>query len=296
MKKYQILLLLCISFSQDQPDSTKFVLTTSNGLEILIIDYKIDEKVINITRDGENWGKHPINQIKSIKDASGNILWNGTGIHIKSPNADNNVGIKIEQDKNEGNGISLSESNFEFLDKWDTFSIAYGANQYQSASFIRGNYIGGLGFIHVKIDAEFTDTYTDWYNNTETNTSTSEMRINVFMPKFGYRMPLKSIKKINTFAQLEGYMIIPFAKINSGQGSSDIENEIEDILDLFGLKVSYGVNYSFTDQLSLSSEVGLNMIFNNYDSTTGDEYNTYRTELSTRIGTSFTKISLNFNK
>ena len=191
-------------------------------------------------------------------------------------------------------GFSQFESELEFLNNWDTFSIAYGANQYQSASFIRGNYISGLGFIHVKIDAEYTDTYDSYYGS-ETNTSTSEMRINIFMPRFGYRMPLKSINKINTFAQLEGYMILPFASINMGDGSGDLENEIEDILDLFGTKVSYGVNYSFTDQLSLSSEVGLNWIFNNYDSSISDGYDTYQTELSTRIGTSFTKISLNFN-
>ncbi len=55
---------------------------------------------------------------------------------------------------------------------------------------------------------------------------------------------------------------------------------------MLGLKVSYGIEYKFNEQLSFTTDVGFNYLINNVDISGSD--------LQAKIGNSYTKLSLNF--
>jgi len=182
------------------------------------------------------------------------------------------------------------------LTAWDTFSIGYGANQFQSATFMNNNILYGLDFIHIstKLTNETSESFYDYYGNymgEEYQKSENGISVNVFMPRLGYRSPLGSKDKINTYWQVQGYLIIPFVSLDfEGAATGDIESDIEDAIDLLGAKGSYIVEYMFNDQFSLSADVGLNWIIHNLKiDNSGAE-----SEIKTMIGTSYTQIALNF--
>ena len=120
----------------------------------------------------------------------------------------------------------------------------------------------------------------------------------MLMPRLGYRKPSKKIGSIQTYNQIEGYLLIPMLKTGGDlKINSKSEDEITDALSLIGFKVSHCIEYNFTKQLALAAEVGLNWIF--WDSSTEYENSGYytettQTELNMHLGTTYSKLSLHF--
>ena len=80
-----------------------------------------------------------------------------------------------------------------------------------------------------------------------------------------------------------------------------MEEKIKDALDLMGLKASHVVEYMFTDQFSLTANVGINWIIHTYnqkEENIDNGNNSYaensETKLRTMLGMTYTKLSLNF--
>jgi len=77
-----IILLLIVGCLYGNVDSTKtqennykYILETRGKTAFYIIDYKIINDDINITKDGKNWEIYPLAQIKQITDLNGIIAW-----------------------------------------------------------------------------------------------------------------------------------------------------------------------------------------------------------------------------
>ena len=81
IRRLTILLLIvgCVYGNVDrtktQENNYKYILETGGKTAFYIIDYKIINDDINITKDGENWEIHPLAQIKQITDLNGIIAW-----------------------------------------------------------------------------------------------------------------------------------------------------------------------------------------------------------------------------
>ena len=113
-------------------------------------------------------------------------------------------------------------------------------------------------------------------------------------PRLGKRVKFKSSNNISTYGDFEGYMTLPFIRINIDSDDDDIsasdiskaENIIEDILDFMGFKFSYGITYKINTQLSLSASVGYDHIIADFEE--GD------IELESNMGSTFTKFEINF--
>jgi len=90
------------------------------------------------------------------------------------------------------------------------------------------------------MNAESSETnYYSENNNSNWTSSDGGISVNVFMLRLGYRIPVKSINRINTYNQIEGYIILPMVK---GKGEfeeevDDIDGKIKDALTLMGLKI-----------------------------------------------------------
>ena len=173
---------------------------------------------------------------------------------------------------------------------YDAFSIGVSGveNTLHSATFYNDKLLYGIDFLHFGMNAESTET--DYYG---TESSDGGISVNVFMPRLGYRMPVKSIDRINTYNQIEGYIILPMVK---GKGEledvvDEIDEEIKDALTLMGLKVSHAVEYEFNNQLSLTGSFGLNWIFWDF---TQDEDNNSKVELSANLSYTYTMLTLHF--
>ena len=64
-------------------------------------------------------------------------------------------------------------------------------------------------------------------------------------------------------------------------------DDIRDVSSMFGANIAYGIEYKFNDQLSFSTDLGFNFLYN--DISIGDD------KLSARLGHSYTLLSLNFS-
>jgi hypothetical protein len=187
---------------------------------------------------------------------------------------------------------------------YDQFSVGIGVNNMQSATFIKdidsGSITYGFSFFRFANTVNINDGYEEF---------ASEISANIYLPRLGYKKNLGSFNRINTHALIEGYLIYPTLDINveGDQGDTDdLEKDIVDFIDLFGMKASYGIEYKFNDQFSLSTNVGFNFIFHDMESSytdydDGSYYNNYqtitntiKTTVNTHIFTSFTSIALNF--
>ncbi len=111
------------------------------------------------------------------------------------------------------------------------------------------------------------------------------------MPRLGYIKKAISSNKVNAYNQIESCLIFPQI-LTSGDINLDAEthDQIEDAIDLLGIKVSHVVEYMFTDQFSLSADVGINWIINNLNTNSSDA----NTEVRAMLGMTYSKISLKF--
>ena len=64
-----------VDSTKTQENNYKYILETRGKTAFYIIDYKIINDDINITKDGNNWEIHPLVQIKQITDIYGNSIW-----------------------------------------------------------------------------------------------------------------------------------------------------------------------------------------------------------------------------
>ena len=186
---------------------------------------------------------------------------------------------------------------------YDTFGI--GVNTpvtLQSATFYKNKIYYGADFLRMgmNVTAEVETDYSagSGYSD-ETDTGDGKISINMLMPRLGYRKPYKKMGSIQTYNQIEGYIIIPMLKSSGDlKLQGDAHEEIIDALSLLGFKASHSVEYNFTEQLSLVADVGLNWIF--WDNSTNDEYEgsnyteTTQTELNIHLGMTYSKLSLHF--
>ena len=64
-----------VDSTKTQENNYKYILETGGKTAFYIIDYKIINDDIKITKDGENWEIYPLFQIKQIIDLNGKIIW-----------------------------------------------------------------------------------------------------------------------------------------------------------------------------------------------------------------------------
>ena len=175
--------------------------------------------------------------------------------------------------------------NFPDIFSWDSFNIGYGNNSLQSATFQKNNIIYGMDFLHLSLstNTNYTDGYTDDLD--------SKITLNVFMPRLGYIKKAISSNKVNAYNQIESYLIFPQV-LTTGDIDLDAEthDQIEDAIDLLGFKASHVVEYMFTDQFSLSADVGINWVVNNVKTNSSNA----DTEIKAMLGMTYSKISLKF--
>jgi len=125
---------------------------------------------------------------------------------------------------------------------YDAFSIGVSGveNILHSATFYNNKLLYGIDFLHLDMNAESSETnYYSENNNSNWTSSDGGISVNVFMLRLGYRIPVKSINRITTYNQIEGYIILPMVK---GKGEfeeevDDIDGKIKDALTLMGLKI-----------------------------------------------------------
>ena len=186
---------------------------------------------------------------------------------------------------------------------YDTFGI--GVNTpitLQSATFYKDKIYYGADFLRMSMNAtaDVRKDYDAGSGNYDTyDTDDGEISINILMPRLGYREPFKKVGAIQTYNQIEGYIIIPILKSSGDlKLEGDAHEEIVDALNLLGFKASHSVEYNFTEQLSLVADVGLNWII--WDNSTENQYEGYnytettQTELNIHLGMTYSKLSLHF--
>jgi len=186
---------------------------------------------------------------------------------------------------------------------YDTFGI--GVNTpitLQSATFYKNKIFYGADFLRMSMNATVEvekDYDAGSYYSDATDTDDGGISINMLMPRLGFRKPYKKVGSIQTYNQIEGYIIIPMLK-SSGELKleGDAHEEIVDALSLLGFKASHSVEYNFTEQLSLVADVGLNWILWDYSTDNQNEYSNYtettQTELNIHLGMTYSKLSLHF--
>ena len=262
-----VLLLLMFSICIPQNNS-EYILATNDGEFLQITSYSKEEDGMLVWQKTSSIvsAKHkviPYSQIKNIKDRNGNVVW----------------------DKDSQNIEQRKKITFPNIFSWDTFKIGYGNNRLQSATFQKNNIIYGMDFLHLSLstNTNYTDLDTDDFEG--------KITLNVFMPRLGYIKKAISSNKVNAYNQIESYLIFPQV-LTSGDIDLDVEthDQIEDAIDLLGFKASHVVEYMFTDQFSLSADVGINWIVNNVNTKSSDA----NTEMKAMLGMTYSKISLKF--
>ena len=160
---------------------------------------------------------------------------------------------------------------------WQTVSIGIMGANGSSATFNSNNLLYGLDVMTFGMEVETEGPDVD-------DISLSAL---ILMPRIGKRYNLKSVNRVHTYYQGEIYLTIPFISFDAGGAeTAEFEKDLEDIIDMLGLKVSYGIEYKFNEQLSFTTDVGFNYLINNVDIGGSD--------LQAKIGNSYTKLSLNF--
>ena len=156
---------------------------------------------------------------------------------------------------------------------WDKVSMGIMGGAGNSVTFMNHNNLYGLDFLTFSLDSEDAGTSLSAY---------------IFMPKVGRRFNLRSVNRIHSYFKGEINLVVPIISIDvDGTNSAQLEDNIKDIVDMLGFKFAYGIEYQFNEQLSFSTDYGINYIWN--DIMIGDS------DLSARLGHSYTLLSLNFS-
>ena len=177
---------------------------------------------------------------------------------------------------------------------WQKVSIGIAGDLISSLTFENNNISYGMDMLSIGIDTEISgedsgdyyDDGGDYYDNSDDDAVSISALI--LMPRVGKTFPLRSSNKLHTSYKTEIYMIIPFVSMEvDGDSITEFENDIESIIDMLGLKVAYSIEYKFNEQLSISTDFGFNWQLNSID--------IEGTDVSARLGNTYTMLSLNFS-
>lgn len=141
-----------------------------------------------------------------------------------------------------------------------------------------------------KYESQENDTNYDY-------SSTSKTSVHLFMPKVGLRKFGQPSGDLRTYSLAEVFYLLPMiARERDGEEISDEQKkEFRDALDVLGLTVGYGVEYKFSDQFSVGSEVAFNMIYHStHDESDGDSSYTFSRDTRTILGGLLTSFTMNY--
>ena len=198
---------------------------------------------------------------------------------------------------------------------WDKLSVGINGQLGYNATFNKNNNLYGLNVLAFgfSVDAEYEtegywinencsdDLYYYNYCNDDDwiDSETTDLEIGVdaifFMPKIGKRFDLKTSDKIDTYYKGELFTVLPIFIFNTND--PELENVLDESMDdlknissMFGANIAYGIEYKFNNQLSISTDLGFNFLYNDLNSENLD------IDLSARMGYSYALLSLNFSK
>ena len=175
---------------------------------------------------------------------------------------------------------------------WDKLSMGVRNNSGYNTTFSKINYLYGLEFLHLDLGLQSTIENCDfngygYYEDCEEEEIDGSVSAFILVPRFGKQFNLKTSNRIQTYYKGEAFMILPFVSLDFGEESStEFEKDIQDVLDMLGFNIAYGVEYKFNEQLSFSTNFGANYLMNDFKI---DE-----TKMSAILGHSYTNLSLNF--
>jgi len=161
---------------------------------------------------------------------------------------------------------------------WNSVSIGIMGDGLNSATFHNQNFLYGLDVLTFGLTIDEEEDLS--------------ISASLLMPKIGYKINKRSQNKLSTYYIGELYTTIPIISVKNSD--SDLDDELDDMVDdmketgdMLGIRYAYGIEYDFNDQLSLSTDIGFNILFNTIE--VGDF------DLRARLGNTFTKLSLNFS-
>ena len=311
MNKRILLLLLFIGLDWCQ-NNGKIILNSGVAYEGSIMNID-DSHLFFLTPNNEIAQGIPIKIIQKAQLNDGRIL-------ISNGQVDSNIVDNDSKDNSDWSAIvakkteikELKEpireySNVQKKSPYDTFGIGIsGLNILQSATFYKNRIYFGADFLHFAItsDMERSTEYTNPGYEDEFSDDEGDLSVSLFFPRVGYRLPFKKLGAIQSYNQLEGYIIIPMVKTGGDfELDSDYEDELKDALTLMGFKIGHSVEYNFNEQLSLVADYGLNWIFWDSSTSTENEEDGYyidyveksENKLNANLSMSFTKLSLHFH-
>jgi len=120
----------------------------------------------------------------------------------------------------------------------------------------------------------------------------SDMAAKFFIPRVGARLLGNRVGDLNSYYFGEVFMVIP---IFSGSDlSTDDKKTLKDETDVLGVTIGSGVEYFFSDSLSIGGEFSLNILFHSFTDKYSDSYESYKDEYSTRLEATLTQVTFNY--
>ncbi|MBL7023332.1 MAG: hypothetical protein ISR90_04670 [Candidatus Marinimicrobia bacterium] len=140
--------------------------------------------------------------------------------------------------------------------------------------------------------------YFGFLNKQDGSDNDYDFSVKLLLPSVGVRMLDNKVGSLNSYYLGELFLIIPF--VSGSELSSSEEEDIKDGLDLFGLKVGYGVENYFSESFSIGGEISLNWIYlsidaeaYDYDYETGTE-TIDKYDLITTLGATLVQITFSY--
>ena len=147
------------------------------------------------------------------------------------------------------------------------------------------NFTPTLGLSYFGISSTFKNTE-------DGETDKSDLAARFLIPRIGARLLGTRSGDLNSYYFGEVFLVLPF--ISGSDISDDDIDEIKDATNLIGITLGSGVEYFFSESFSLGGELSFNMVFHTVSYDSGDEYESYQSEFSTRIEATFTQITFNY--
>ena len=188
--------------------------------------------------------------------------------------------------------LMLISMVFSFELPWDKISIGTQSRSFINISDLSAN---AVSFQYKKF--KYGIDAISLYGKVDAGTEVPDLsaRLIVFMPRFGYSFSLRSNDKLSTSYSLESLFVIPYIDIDTGDEDTNDDmddglDSVKDFLDMFGIKLSYCVEYKFNRQLGISTEFGFNWLLNSIELPQEDG----NIDISGRLGNTSSQISLSY--
>ena len=166
-----------------------------------------------------------------------------------------------------------------------SFRMGLPINAVQFMLAERGNIVPtvGLGYFMVSYKSEWSDDY---------ESESFSTKIQYLLPNIGLRRNFAPVENLGYYALAEAILGIPMV---SGEDlSTEGEEEVEDALGLFGVRLGGGVEYHLSRQFSIGSELTFSAVFHNTSYESDEEYDSYKSESSTMLGGTLSRVTLNY--